>query len=109
MLVEEASFGAQTEKEFAELKARITSAFAPGSVREYLRRVRKAGIRIRDFDSVLAKDVLDQREEASEKAKSLYQALTIRERAAIKEFYLFKVEEVGPEVRAKFQRLYRYY
>ena len=110
MLLEDASVNAQTEKESAELKRRITRAFAPGSVRQYLKRVRRAGIRIRDFDSVLAKDLLERPEETvEEKGNRLYEALSVRDRAGIKEFYLLKVEEVEPEVRAEFQKLYRYY
>ena len=94
----------------AELKRRITRAFAPGDVGDYLKRVRRAGSRIRDFESVLAKDLLQPPDEAgAEKAGRLYQALSVRDRAGIKEFYLLKAEEVGPEMRAKFQKLYGYY
>jgi hypothetical protein len=27
----------------------------------------------------------------------------------MKEFYLSKIEEVGPDLRAKFQKIYQYY
>jgi hypothetical protein len=36
-------------------------------------------------------------------------ALTITDRAQMKEFYLSKIEEVGPELRAKYQKIYQYY
>jgi hypothetical protein len=42
-------------------------------------------------------------------AKDLYSALTLTDQAQMKEFYLSKIEEVGPELRARFQKLYQYY
>jgi hypothetical protein len=39
----------------------------------------------------------------------LYEALTTTDRAQMKEFYLFKLEETGPELRAKYHRLFEYY
>lgn len=110
MVFEQATIKVEKEKEFGELKGAINRAFAPESVQKYLKRVASAGIRIRDFDSVLAKGVLERvGAMAGQKAKDLYEALTISDRAQIKEFYLFKIEEVGPELRAKYQKIYQYY
>jgi len=108
---EQATIKVEKEKEFAELKAAITRAFAPESVEKYLKRVASAGLRIRDFDSVLAKRVLEQVAVfgKGQSAKDLYAALTLTDQAQMKEFYLSKIEEVGPELRAKFQKLYQYY
>jgi hypothetical protein len=82
-------------------------------VQKYLKRVSKAGVRVRDFDSVLGKGILDQVDrdlsQSGQSAKNLYSALTVSDQAQIKEFYLFKVEEVAPELRAKFHKLYQYY
>jgi len=57
---------------------------------------------------VLAKRVLEQAL-AGEKAKDLYSALTLNDQAQMKEFYLSRIEEVAPELRAKFHKLYQYY
>jgi hypothetical protein len=107
---EQATIKVEKEKEFGELKAAIVRAFAPENVQKYLKRVASAGLRIRDFDSVLAKGVLEQVGAlAGRKAKDLYLALTLTDQAQIKEFYLSKIEEVGPELRSKYQKLYQYY
>jgi hypothetical protein len=110
MAFEQATIKVEKEKEFEELKSAINRAFASESVQKYLKRVASAGLRIRDFDSVLAKGLLERVGAlAGQKAKDLYEELTITDRAQIKEFYLFKIEEVGPELRAKYQKIYQYY
>jgi hypothetical protein len=106
---EQATIKVEKEKEFGELKAAITRAFAPESVEKYLKRVASAGLRIRDFDSVLAKRVLEQVGALPASAKDLYAALTLTDQAQMKEFYLSKIEGASPELRAKFQKLYQYY
>jgi hypothetical protein len=107
---EQVGIQVQKEKEFGELKGAITCAFAPESVEKYLRGVASAGLRIREFDAVLAKSVLEQTGSLSgQKARDLYSALTLTDQAQMKEFYLSKIEEVGPELRAKYQKIYQYY
>jgi hypothetical protein len=110
-MFEQAAIKVEKEKEFEELKAAIHGAFAPEAVEKYLKRATKAGLRIRDFDSVLAKGVLEQVGVLGkgQSAKGLYEALTLTDRAQMKEFYLFKIEEVGPELRKKYQKIYQYY
>jgi hypothetical protein len=108
---EQATIKVEREKEFAELKGAINRAFAPENVEKYLKRVASAGLRIRDFDSVLAKRVLEQVGALGEGqgAKALYAALALTDQAQIKEVYLSKIEEVGPELRTRFHKLYQYY
>ena len=113
MAFEQAAIRVQKEKEFQELKGAIARAFAPEKVETFLKRVANAGIRIRDFDLLLARGVFEQVDEtlrdSERSAKSLYDALTLTDQAQMKEFYLSKLEEVGPELRAKFHKLYQYY
>jgi hypothetical protein len=109
---EQATIKVEKEQEFGELKSAIIRAFSPESVPKYLKRVTSAGIRVRDFDLLLAKGVFEQVEGALAKglrAQDLYTALTLSDKAQIKELYLSKVEEVGPELRAKFHKIYQYY
>jgi hypothetical protein len=109
---EQAAIKVQKEKEFEELKRAIARAFSPEQVERFLKRVARAGIRIRDFDSVLARGVLERQASvltAGETAKRWYAELTVTDQAQIKEFYLFQVEETPPQLRAKYQKLYRYY
>ena len=109
MAFEQAAIKVEKEKEFEELKTAINRAFAPESVQKYLKQVASAGIRVRDFDLVLAKGILKKVAGAEQPAKNLYAALALTDQAQMKEFYLSKIEEVGPELRAKFQKIYQYY
>ena len=109
MAFEQAAIKVEKEKEFEELKAAINRAFTPENVQKYLKQVASAGIRVRDFDLVLAKGILEKVAGAEQPAKNLYAALTLTDQAQMKEFYLSKIEEVGPELRAKFQKIYQYY
>ena len=109
MAFEQAGIKVEKEKEFEELKGAINRAFAPENVEKYLKRVASAGLRIRDFDLVLAKGLLDQIARSGQSARDLYATLTLTDQAQMKEFYLSKIEEVGPELRAKFQKIYQYY
>jgi hypothetical protein len=109
MAFEQATIKVEKQKEFEELKAAINRAFAAENVQKYLKAVASAGIRIRDFDSALAKGALEKVVASKQPAKSLYASLTVSDRAQMKEFYLFKIEEVGPELRAKYQKIYQYY
>ena len=109
MAFEQATIKVEKEKEFGELKGAISRAFAPDGVEKFLKRMASSGLRIRDFDSVLAKRVLEQVGALPASAKDLYAALTLTDQAQMKEFYLSKIEEASPELRAKYQRLYQYY
>jgi hypothetical protein len=106
---EQATIKVEKEKEFEALKAAINCAFVPENVQKYLKQVASAGIRIRDFDLVLAKGILEKVAGSEQPAKNLYAALTLTDQAQMKEFYLSKIEEVGPDLRAKFQKIYQYY
>ena len=111
MAFEQAAIKIQKKQEFEELKGAIGDAFSQKIVEKYLKRVASTGLRIRDFDSVLAKKVLEQVGALSkgQSANGLYSALTLTDQAQMKEFYLFKIEEVEPELRAKYQKIYQYY
>jgi hypothetical protein len=106
---EQATIKVEKLKEFAELKSAINRAFALENIQKYLKQVASAGMRIRDFDLVLAKGILEKVAGSEQSAKNLYAALTLTDQAQMKEFYLSKIEEVGPELRAKFQKIYQYY
>ena len=110
---EQAAIKVEKEKEFAELKDAISRVLAPENVGKYLKRVASAGLRIRDFDSVLAKGVLEQGEEwlagSGQSARAWYAGLALSDQAQMKEFYLSRVEEVDRVLRARFHKLYQYY
>ena len=101
----------EKEQEFEELKSALERALGPERVEKFLKRVRRSGARIRDLEMILARGVFEKVDDTLAKlgAQKLYQALTVSDQAQMREFYLSRVEEVEPGLRAKFQQLYRYY
>jgi len=101
------------EKEFAELKNVLTRIFESEKIEPFLKLVQRKGIRIRDFDLVLASGFLEQLgEELTPSAKTprqLYEELTTPDQGQMREFYLSKIEEVQSELRTRFHKLYSYY
>ena len=110
MTFEQATIKVEKEREFGELKSALEQVFAADRVAKYLKKLDSRNIRIRDFDRVLAANVIDDvAGSKSGTARSLYEALTVSDQAQMRELYLFKIEEVEPALRAKFNKLYQYY
>jgi len=103
---EQAVLRVEKEREFEELKNAIGRAFASDQVEGLLKRLARRKVRIRNWDSVLAKGAFDP---VKPDAKSLYESLPVSDQAQIREFYLFRLEEVSPKLRERFHRLYQYY
>jgi hypothetical protein len=110
---EQATIKVEKEAQFAELKAAIERAFSQGSVEKLLKRLDSRGIRIRDFDSVLAKQAIEYVDEklrqARRSARGLYQELTLTDQGQMREFYLSKLESVEEGLRHKFKKVFQYY
>ena len=107
---EQATIKVEKEQEFQGLKSGIDTALGPQRVEKFLKRVASRGIRIRDFDSVLAKNVLeDVNGTAKQGASTLYRALSVTDQAQMREFYLFRIEEVDAKLRTKYHKIYQYY
>ena|SRR5579859_7200577 len=107
---EQATIKVEKEKEYEELKSAVGHAFSPERIEKFLKRLSREGVRLRDWDSVLEQRILEQVGEGSAtKARELYTALPVSDQAQMREFYLSRVEEVGPALRARFQKLFRYY
>ena len=113
MTFEQAVIKVEKEAQFAELKAAIERAFAPGTVEKLLKRLGNRGVRIRNFDGVLDQQVIEYVDGSLKKsgktAKGLYQELTVTDQAQMREFYLSKLERVDESLRHKFKKLYQYY
>jgi len=106
---EQATIKVVSEREFGELKKAIDSVFASERVESFLKSLKSGRIRARDWDGILAANVIDA--VAGSKAgaaQSLYQALAVSDQAQVREYYLSKVEEVHPLLRAKFHKVYQY-
>jgi hypothetical protein len=109
MAFEQAAIKVQKEQEYAGLRAALEQAFRPENVERFLKQLDRKGIRIRDFDAVLAKRVLEGFGEAGLNARNLYEGLALSDQALIREFYLSKLEAVDVALRHKFKKLYQYY
>ena len=100
----QAAIPIEKEKEFAELRGAIERAFAAGRVEKFFATLKSKGVRVRDFDSVLATRVLEVVEpvlkQSGAKARVLYEALTISDKGQMREFYLGQVEQVPSELRS---------
>jgi hypothetical protein len=110
---QQAAIKVERETEFDELKGAIDRTFAPDRVEKFLKDLRRKGVRIRDWVSVLKIRALEQVDEdlkrSGKAAQGLYDSLTVSDQAQMREFYLSRIEVVGPQLRAKFHKLYQYY
>jgi hypothetical protein len=106
---EQATIKVQKEQEFSALRAAVDQAFRPEQVERFLKQLDRKAIRVRDFDAVLAKRVLEGFTEPGLNAKQLYGALPVSDQAQMREFYLSKLEGVDIALRHKFKKLYQYY
>jgi hypothetical protein len=110
---QQATIKVEREKEFEKLKNAIVRVFTFERVEKFLKRVHSAGCRVRNLEPILANGILEKSHDALAKsgttAQKLYESLTVSDQAQMREFYLSKVKEVAPELRAKYQKIYRYY
>jgi len=107
VVFEQAAIKVEKAQEYARLQAAIAQAFTPGGVEQFLKQMDRKGIRIRDFDGVLAQRMLDG--DTAQNAQQLYESLTTSDQAQMREFYLSKIEEIDSALRHKFKKLYQYY
>src|SRR5229473_1512147 len=111
---EQATIKIEKPQEYGTLQAVIEQVFSAEKTEPFLKQLDRKGIRIRDFDGVLAARALEDvaggsQAESKLSAWQLYQALPLTDQAQMREFYLSKLETVGIELRHKFKKLYQYY
>lgn len=111
MAFEQATIKVEKAQEFAALQAAVEQAFLPQNAERFLKQLDRKGIRVRDFDGVLAKRVLEEFSAAKSdlNALKLYGTLPLSDQAQMREFYLSKLEAVGVALRHRFKKLYQYY
>jgi hypothetical protein len=88
---------------FTVVRQAIESAFAAAGVKDFLKSVARAGLRIRDFEAVLRKGILGA------PTAGEYNRLGNGDQGQIRELYLASLEKVAPDLRQKFFKLYAYY
>jgi hypothetical protein len=108
---EQAAIKVQKEAEFRKLQAAIEQAFLPEKAEQFLQHLSRKGIRVREFDGVLAARALEDAvgSQAGLSAWQLYQALPVSDQAQMREFYLSRLEGIDATLRHKFKKLYQYY
>jgi hypothetical protein len=102
-MFEQAAIAVQDEQGYERLHTLIGTAFADRDVEVFLNRVRRTGLRIRDFEGVLGRGLLGK------EAAGLYAALPVSDRALTRERYLQLVEAVALELRQRYFKAYAYY
>jgi hypothetical protein len=90
-------------KTFDLVKGAIESRFSSGQVAEFLKSLERSKLRIRDFEEVLRKGSLGP------STADEYHRLGNGDQGQIRELYLASLEQVAPELREKFFKLYAYY
>ena len=102
-MFEQATIAVQDEKTYAKLHSLIDAAFDVRDVDVLLNRVRRAGLRIRDYETILKRSYLGK------EAPALYAALSVSDQALTRERYLRLVEAVPAELRQRYLKVYAYY
>jgi hypothetical protein len=102
-MFEQAVLPIQDEATFGQVRAALEKAFSREGVSSFLRQLSQAKLRARQFEAILASGLLGREAAAS------YAALGDSDRGHIREQYLRSVEQVAPELRAKFLKVYAYY
>jgi hypothetical protein len=106
---EQATIKVEKQQEFGALQAAVEQAFLPQVVEKFLKQMDRKGVRVRDFDGVLARKVLESVVAGKLDAMQLYSSLTLSDQAQMRELYLSKLEMVDIALRHKFKKLYQYY
>src|SRR5579875_1671231 len=102
-LYERPVLGVQDETTFRDVKNAVETRFSEAGVRDFLRTLDKAGLRIRDFEAVLAAGKLGSSTSAQ------YAKLSPSDQGQIRELYLASLEQVALPLRDRFFKLYAYY
>ena len=106
---EQAAIKVEKAQEFARLQAAVEHAFLPENADRFLKQLDRKGIRVRDFEAILAQRVLESVGESGLNARQLYESLPLSDQGQMREFYLSKLETVDQVLRHKFRKLYQYY
>ena len=102
-LYERAPMTLGDEPTYNEVKSALELSFAPGNVEKFLKAVQRSNARIREFEPVLNAGALGSQTAA------LYNKLPDGDQGMIREQYLASLEQVDPNLRKKYFKLYAYY
>jgi len=102
-MFEQAAIAVQDEQGYKQLHALIDAAFDARDIEVFLNRVRRSGIRIRDYEAILKRGLLGK------DAVRIYESLPVSDQGLTRERYLRLVEAVPEELRQRYYKAYAYY
>jgi len=102
-MFEQVAISVQDEQGYKQLHALIDAAFDARDVEVFLNRVKRSGLRIRDYEAVLKRGLFGK------DAVRLYGALPVSDQGLTRERYLRLVEAVPEELRQRYFKAYAYY
>jgi hypothetical protein len=88
---------------YKKLHGMIDAAFDPSQVEVFLNRVKRAKLRVRDYETILGRGLLGK------EAQTMYAALPVSDQGLTRERYLRLVEKVPVELRQRYLKVYAYY
>ena len=88
---------------FGPVREAVAASFAPPRVSDFLRACDRERLRIRDFEATLGRGLLGPDTAAG------YNRLGASDQGQIRELYLALLEQVAPELRSRYFRIYAYY
>jgi hypothetical protein len=107
MAFERAEIPVVNATSFEMLKGAIDDAFRKDLVGRTLKSLDSADVQIRNVEKVIADHLRSERLNGTA-AWALYSELSLSDQGQIREYYLTKVEELHPELRRKYKKLFRY-
>ena len=102
-MFEQVAIAVQDEASFKKLHALLDVTFDPSQVEVFLNRVKRAKLRVRDYEVILDRGLLGK------DAQALYAALPVSDQGLTRERYLRLVEKVPVELRQRYLKAYAYY
>ena len=102
-MYEQALIAVGNEQAYGTVRHAIDSAFSAGKVAGFLSSLQGDKLRIRHFEEVLKAGKLGP------DAPAAYTSLGDGDQGMIRELYLSTLEQVDPELRSRFLKVYAYY
>jgi hypothetical protein len=102
-MFEQVAIEVKETESYKKLHALIDAAFDPSQVEVFLDRVKRAKLRVRDYETILDRGLLGK------EAQTLYAVLPVSDQGLTRERYLRLVEKVPVELRQRYLKAYAYY
>jgi hypothetical protein len=100
---QQAAISVTDPQTFGVVREAVATSFSDPRVGDFLRSLDRASLRVRDFETVLSRGLLGP------STASEYASLSNGDQGQIRELYLASLEQVAPELRNRFFKLYAYY